>query len=99
MAAASANQREALDIPARLAGASEVALATPAQSFIVDVRQIVPAPFALGMLAGGYFGGEFICARGAGGGGDHQKFKLAVEAGKDLVIFRGRVQLHLGLQR
>src|SRR5688572_10542000 len=62
MAADTANQRHALDIPPPLARAGKIGLAPRAQPFGVHVRGVVPAPLAFGVTARSDFHGSLATA-------------------------------------
>src|SRR3954471_11234141 len=99
MAAATPNQRAALDMPTGLAGTTQVAHATAAQALFVHVRPVVPAALAFCMLGRLHGRLQFARTNRPRGGGDQHVLQLLSEARQRFVVLAGRADLHLGLQR
>src|SRR5919206_694088 len=83
-AAASANQRQALDKFARFAGSIEVQAAAAADAVVVDIGAVVPAAVALGMRTR-RDRHAFRAALHSRRRGDHQEPELVVQACEALV--------------
>src|SRR5262245_50336342 len=98
IAADTANHGAALDIAPHLARAAQVALAARAQAFVVHVRCVVPAAFALPITAGSHFDARLpfscICNRG-----EHQELELVAQAREQLVVLAVRGIVKLCLER
>src|SRR5262245_32388684 len=98
IAADTANHGAGLDIAPRLARPAQVALAARAQAFVVHVRCVVPAAFALPMTTGSHFDARlpFSCIRNRG---EHQELELVAQAREQLVVLAVRGIVKLCLER
>src|SRR3954466_2047367 len=97
-AAASANQRQALDKAPRLAGSIEVRAAAPAEAVVVHVRTVVPAAVALRVGARRHLHRRpsLVQVRDRR---DEEELELIRQAGECVVVRATCVQVDIGLQR
>src|SRR3954466_4121306 len=96
---ASANHRQALSVDAALAGAIEVGLAAAAERLVVHIGAVMPAAFALTILARLDYRLPPARANNTGGGSEHYELEVVAEAAQQLEILALGMELDLRLER